>query len=144
VADALEQALRDLSAAIDTGPVPDVAPAVLSRLREPPRVEHRRPWLRIAIAAVVLALAAALVPDVRTAVADSSVTYRGVVFNTSESTPRPSRPCRGTWTAASAARWDSLTRSTLEAARSAVSFPVVRPPVARARPTRYTCAATRA
>ncbi|HEY3715244.1 MAG TPA: hypothetical protein VGL39_12010 [Jatrophihabitantaceae bacterium] len=127
MADALEQALHDLAAAMDTGPVPDVAPAVLSRLREPPRVERRRPWLRIAIAALVLAVAAALVPDVRSAVADFVHDIPGVLFNTSEkhAPPVPSAPRRLDGSLGGPL---GLTHPVaLEAARSAVSFPVVVP-----------------
>jgi len=127
VADLLEQALLDLAAAIDTGPVPDVAPAVVTRLREQPRVERRHPWLRIAIAAVVLALAAALIPDVRTAVADFVRDIPGVVFNTSEkhAPPVPSVPRRVDGSLGGPL---GLTHPlTLEAARSAVAFAVVVP-----------------
>jgi hypothetical protein len=127
VADVLEQALRDLAAAIDTGPVPDVAPAVLTRLGERTRVGRRRPWLRIAIAALVLALAAALVPNVRTAVADFVRDIPGVVFNTSDkhAPPVPSVPRRVDGSLGGPL---GLAHPiSLDAARSAVSFPVVVP-----------------
>jgi hypothetical protein len=127
VAESLERALRDLAAAVDTGPVPDVAPAVLRRLRERPRPARHRPWLRIVIATLVLALAAALIPGVRTAVAGFIRDIPGVLFNTSQkhAPPVPSVPQRLNGSLGGPL---GLTDPvTLHAARAAVSIPILVP-----------------
>jgi len=127
VADALERALRDLAAAVDTGPVPDVAPAVLARLREQPRAARRRPWLRIAIATLVLALVAAAVPDVRSAVAGFIRDLPGVLFNTSEKHVPPVPPVPRRLNGSLGGPLGLTGPITLQAARSEVPFPVLVP-----------------
>ncbi len=127
MADALERALRDLATAVDAGPVPDIAPAVLTRLREQPAAVRHRPWLRIAIATLVLALIAATVPPVRSAVASFIGDIPGVLFNTSQQHPPPV-PAVPRRTDGSLGGALGLTNpATLQAARSAVSIPVLVP-----------------
>jgi hypothetical protein len=124
VTDALERALRDLAAAVDTGPVPDIAPAVLTRLREQPTTRRRRAWARITIATLVLALIVAAVPDVRGAVAGFVRDLPGMLFNTSEKNAPPV-PRRSNGSLGGPL---GLTGPlTLQAARSKVPFPVLAP-----------------
>jgi len=117
----LKVALRDLAGVLDTGPVPDVAPEVLARVRAAP-APRRFTLLRTAVVALVVSLLLALTPGVRTAVADFVRGLPGVLFNLDrEPAPDVPRPVR---------LGDSLALSpatTLEEARRQVPFPVLVP-----------------
>jgi hypothetical protein len=118
----LEQALQDLARALDTGPVPDVAPAVLARVRSEP-ARRRVGWLRSVLVAIAVSLLLASIPGVRVAVADFVRGLPGVLFD-SESAPSPSPPPSGLGESL------ALTRPvTLEEARRQVAFPVLLPSV---------------
>ena len=127
MADALELALQDLAAALDTGPVPDLAPAVLARLHPSPSPTRHRPWLRIAIAALVLAVAAALVPDVRRAVASFVRDIPGVVLNTSDKHPPPVPSVSRRLDGSLGGPLGLAHPITLDAARAAVTIPPLVP-----------------
>lgn len=68
----LERELRTLSVSVEWPETPDLAPAVASRLTEPPpRMRPARRWLAIAAVAVLAAVLAVLaVPPARTAILD--------------------------------------------------------------------------
>ncbi len=90
----LEDQLRDLGAHLDTGPPPDVATAVLRRLRTEPaplavRARRRLVTLVSALLAAVLTAGLLAVPAVRAAVVDF-LTLPGVVFD--RESPQPPSP----------------------------------------------------
>jgi hypothetical protein len=117
----LERALYDLAATLDTGPVPDVAPVVLDRIRRHPARPHLA-WLRAALIALAVSLLLALTPGVRTAVAEFVRGLPGVLFET-EPRPLPSGV-----PATSLGESLALTRPVpLVEARRQVGFPVLVP-----------------
>jgi hypothetical protein len=90
----MDERLRDLGSHLDTGPAPDVATAVLARIRTEPTplaVRARRRLVRLVAAVLAAVLAAGLlaVPAVRAAVVDL-LSLPGVVFE--RSSPQPPRP----------------------------------------------------
>jgi hypothetical protein len=117
----LERALIDLARSLDTGPVPDVAPAVLARLRGRPerRIGVR---LRAVLVAIAVSLLLALLPGVRTAVAEFVRGLPGVVFSTEREQPGELPPPRRLGESL------ALTQAVpLDEARSQVAFPVLVP-----------------
>lgn len=117
---ALERALYDLAGRLDTGPVPDVAPAVLDRIQQPHR--RRVAWRRAAAIALASSLLLVLIPGVRTAVAEFVRGLPGVLFETRPQ-PVPSR-VPATSLGGSPAFGRPLP---LEEARQQVGFPVLVP-----------------
>ncbi len=90
--DELDERLADLRAHLDTGPVPDVAPAVMRRIRsEPAPVTVRRRLVALVAAAAAALLTAGLlaVPAVRAAVVEL-LSLPGVVFDRDR--PQPPSP----------------------------------------------------
>jgi hypothetical protein len=89
----LVEELRELGSWLET-PAPDMAPAVRARLAQPPAASTRfaavpRRWL-VAVAAVVVALAIALVPQSRAAVAHAVtglLRFAGVEVRQGEPSP---------------------------------------------------------
>lgn len=119
----LEHALHDLARALDTGPVPDVVPAVLARVRSEP-ARRRAGWLRGVLVAIAVSLLLASIPGVRVAVADFVRGLPGVLFD-SGTAPSPSQP-----PPSGLGESLALTRPvTLEEARRQVAFPVLLPSV---------------
>lgn len=89
-ADQLMRTLREAGAALRARPAPDVAPAVRARLEQPPAPATRRSgrW-RGALAAAVAAVALALVPGVRGAVADLIDSLPGITLRSDQGSSAP-------------------------------------------------------
>lgn len=93
MADRLEDALVDLGRSIDTGPVPDVLPTVLTRIAQPePRRPRRRRWIWGGTCAVVIAAVIGLTPGVAGAVSEFFGSLPGVLFSRSAGLPPPPPP----------------------------------------------------
>ncbi|WP_232661490.1 hypothetical protein [Pseudonocardia sp. TRM90224] len=89
MADQLDEALRDLGRVLDTGPVPDVMPEVLSRLAEPRRPRRAR-WLIGGGFAAIVAVLIGVVPGAASAVGGFFQSLPGVLFSqSSEALPPP-------------------------------------------------------
>jgi hypothetical protein len=90
----LDERLRELAANLDTGAAPEVAPAVLARLRTEPtplavRARRRVTAVIAAVLAAILVAGLASVPAVRAAVGDL-FRLPGIVFD--RGAPTPPRP----------------------------------------------------
>jgi hypothetical protein len=125
----LEDQLRDLGAHLDTGPPPDVATAVVRRLRTEPaplaaRARRRLVALVSAVLAAVLTAGLLAVPAVRAAVVDL-FGLPGVIFDDKSDQPPPA----GNAPAGALGNAYNLTgRTTLVAARSQLPDRVLVPP----------------
>jgi hypothetical protein len=94
--DLLERMLRDAGAEFRQRPTPDVTAAVRARLDEPLSEPQRAPKWRVVIAAVFAAIALALIPGVRTAVADLLDEIPGIRLNFERGVSEPARTPRAT------------------------------------------------
>lgn len=94
MADRLEDALVDLGRSIETGPVPDVMPQVLTRIAQPQPERRRRGWIWGGTCAVVIAAVIGLTPGVAGAVGDFLGSLPGVLFSRSTAPPPPPPPAQ--------------------------------------------------
>lgn len=91
----INDALVDLGRSIETGPVPDVLPTVLTRLAQPPpRRSRARRWIWGGSCAVVIAAVIGLTPGVAGAVGEFFGSLPGVLFSRSVQPPPPPPPAQ--------------------------------------------------